>query len=207
MSRHRRNEQSQEQVVERKSDVEVLREARKHAAATIAIGDETNVALARQGETIERMDVKLDKMEAELSLSDKILKSMTGWTGLVTGLFGSTPKAAKSSPQPTPVAAPAVNRPTRRVVPESTPPPAPAQAEARDELDAELDGLEADLAAIKNIALDQKKTIRQPERSPRPTGRKNQPSSWSHGAHAQQNRTCYLTIWLHCCAGTFVHLF
>ena len=83
------SQQSQEKRKDYRSTVEVLREARRDAASTLEIGNETNVALAAQDEQMDRIDTKLDTIDAELTVSDRILKSMTGFTGMVTSLFGS----------------------------------------------------------------------------------------------------------------------
>jgi hypothetical protein len=158
--------QVQTQQQDHRSSVEILRDARRETTRTIEVAQDTNESLARQGEQIDRIHGKVDKIEAELTVSDKILKSMTGWTGLVTSIFSSTkkerpePKPAEPAPKPArEVPAPAGSRHAR------SPPPDVAQKPAtggltEDEV-SELDGLASDLGQIKQMAMAQNTTIRQ----------------------------------------------
>jgi hypothetical protein len=94
--------QRQTQVRDHRSTVEVLRDARKDTTRTVDVARDTGESLARQGEQIDRMHNKMEKIDVELTVSDKILKTMTGWTGLVTSIFTSTKKADQKKPDAAP---------------------------------------------------------------------------------------------------------
>lgn len=145
-----------------RSTVEVLRDTRRTTAQTTVLATDTNEQLARQGEQIERMHGKVDKIEAELTMSDKILKSMSGFTGMVTSLFSSSKKPERAVP---PSAQPALNA---TPVAQTPSPAAPNQDRAsrshpptgitREE-DELLDGITSDLVAIRALAGQQRESI------------------------------------------------
>ena len=102
----------QRQQLERKEDnrstVEVLSQARRDANSAISTGEATSVQLAAQGEQMDRVGRKLDNIEADLTASDKVLKTMTSWTGFFTGIFGGNkPVESKKKPVDVPPPAPA----------------------------------------------------------------------------------------------------
>ncbi len=106
---------------------------------------------------MSRVETKLDKMEAELTMSDKILTSMSGWAGAVASIFSSTKKPNTTAAAPvvqlrsevqsreTKTKDSPSTRNSTMKVDDSRPTPAA-------ELDAELDGLLADVNALKSVA-------------------------------------------------------
>ena len=153
----------QQRQDDHRSTVEILRDAHKDSSRTVEVAEDTSRSLAVQGEQIDRMGRKVDKIEEELTVSDKILKTMTGFSGMVTSLFSSK-KEQRPSDRPTSAA------------PKASPLPAPAGAApnrdraSRDERNAVgtvtqeeddlLDGISADLQAVRNLARQQNSAIR-----------------------------------------------
>lgn len=73
-----------------------LTEAVRTSHSTIGTGDATIQELNRQGETIDRVDKGVDNIEYELKVSDKLVKNMSGLTGMVASWFMRDPKPKKS---------------------------------------------------------------------------------------------------------------
>ena len=150
---------------DRRSTVEVLVDARRDANRALAVGEDTSVKLAAQGEQMDRMDRKLDNIEAELSASDKILKTMSGWGGFITGLVTGKKETKKPDVKPNPDAKPAAAARPVRSPGAAAAGTGKAKMEAlvepekpkyggytKDEEDL-LDGLCDDVSKLKNIAL------------------------------------------------------
>lgn len=93
------NRQQQEIIEARKSSSEYLKQACKDANATIEVGNDTSSRLQKQGEQMDGMSRSLDHIEYELKVSDKIVKTMSSWGGMVSGWFSSDPKPVKSKPE------------------------------------------------------------------------------------------------------------
>eukprot|EP00388_Colpodella_angusta_P040392 GDKK01050071.1.p1 GENE.GDKK01050071.1~~GDKK01050071.1.p1 ORF type:complete len:236 (-),score=26.91 GDKK01050071.1:62-769(-) len=74
-----------------------LTEAVRSSHATVNTGHATTQELAKQGETIERVDKGVENIEYELKVSDKLVKNMSGLTGMVASWFMKDPKPKKKS--------------------------------------------------------------------------------------------------------------
>jgi hypothetical protein len=79
---------------------EILKKARREACAAIDIANETTHSLARQGEQIDRIDENLDCIEYELKVSDRIVRSMESWGGMIASWFKPKPKPPKPQEPP-----------------------------------------------------------------------------------------------------------
>ena len=62
------------------------------AHETLDIGNQSKLNLQRQGETINKIDGNLDKVERNLKKSEYIVKGMTSTFGFIKSLFKSTKK-------------------------------------------------------------------------------------------------------------------
>lgn len=146
------------QLDDRRSTVEVLRDTRRDTAATVEVANETSRSLAQQDEQIDRIDGKLDKVEAELRVSDRILKSMTSFTGMIGSIFGRSSTNSRERP--------AVAEPVLRPAHSSaTSPPAEQRALAAGgavtaEEDQLLDEIASDLERVRQTAKTQNETLR-----------------------------------------------
>lgn len=85
--------QSQEQ----KSTTELLRQAARDASASVDVANDTSRQLATQGEQMDRIDRDLDTIEYELKVSDRIVKGMSSWGGMIASWFTSAPKKPKDT--------------------------------------------------------------------------------------------------------------
>jgi hypothetical protein len=83
---------------EGKTTTELLRQACRDANASVDVGHDTNKKLGKQGEQMDSMSNTLDTIDYELKVSDRIVKSMSSWGGMVAAWFTSAPKAPKEKP-------------------------------------------------------------------------------------------------------------
>lgn len=83
---------------QKKSSVQILQNAARVMHQTEDVGDSTTHQLRQQGEQIDNVGRKLDDIEFELKWSDKILRGMSGFTGMVGSWFSRNPKREKSTP-------------------------------------------------------------------------------------------------------------
>lgn len=80
-----------------KTSTDLLRQACRDANASIEIGNDTTQRLGAQGEQMDRMGRQLDNIEYELKVSDRIVKNISSWGGMVASWFSSTPSAPKEA--------------------------------------------------------------------------------------------------------------
>lgn len=82
----------------RAQEHEYLRAAVKSSHGSVDTGHATTQELVRQGETIDKVDADMDKIEYELKVSDKLVKNMSGIKGMFASWFMKDPKPPKKSP-------------------------------------------------------------------------------------------------------------
>lgn len=86
--------QQQQQIADLQAQQKAMLEsAVKSSNQSVEMGHETNRTLNKQGEQLDRTNNKLDEVEYELKVSDKIVKNMSSLTGMVASWFWRTPKA------------------------------------------------------------------------------------------------------------------
>lgn len=151
--------QQQQQIADlRAQQRAMLERAVRTSHESVEIGHGTTQSLGRQGEQLDRTNGKLDEVEYELKVSDKIVKNMSGLTGMVASWFWRTPKppAAKDG-DPTPAAA--ANNVSRLGESSSRGRPAKSQADAQPassqtstEHDEYLDELGANVRVMREQA-------------------------------------------------------
>lgn len=87
------------EVVEKRENsqtsVDYLKRACRDASASVEVGHDTTRQLQKQGEQMEGISRTLDSVEYELRVSDRIVKSMSSWGGMVASWFTSAPKRPK----------------------------------------------------------------------------------------------------------------
>ncbi|CUG30418.1 Hypothetical protein, putative [Bodo saltans] len=163
--RREKTAEQQEQVQlrqEGKTTTELLKQACRDANASVEVGNDTNTKLSKQGEQMSSMSNTLDNIEYELKVSDRIMKGMSSWGGMVSSWFTSAPKAPKESKVE-------VVKQERQRRPQETKPAKPAPLEKksspvnedRDEDDRLLDALHNDLKIMKSQAKTQREVIKE----------------------------------------------
>ena len=162
---------AQERIQQMKArEKEYLTDAVRTSHTTVRTGHETTQELSRQGEAIDRTDKMVDNIEYELKVSDKIIKSMSGFTGLVASWFTRDPKAAKnkkkktteavesdnnSPPRDDPVSGPTVSKASPSVASGRNASSQSASAAARNDDDADTDRLFDELQGNLSVMRDQ----------------------------------------------------
>eukprot|EP00658_Telonema_sp_P-2_P047132 TRINITY_DN3568_c0_g1_i4.p1 TRINITY_DN3568_c0_g1~~TRINITY_DN3568_c0_g1_i4.p1 ORF type:complete len:226 (+),score=61.32 TRINITY_DN3568_c0_g1_i4:226-903(+) len=90
--------QQQQQIADLQAQQKAMLEsAVKSSNQSVEMGHETNRTLNKQGEQLDRTNNKLDEVEYELKVSDKIVKNMSSLSGMVASWFWRTPKAPEHS--------------------------------------------------------------------------------------------------------------
>lgn len=166
---------------DKRSTTEILQGARRDANQAIDVGETTNQELSAQGEQMDRMGRKLDNIEADLTVSDKILKNMTGFGGMIRGIFSKKPEAVKQSvDQSATPSGQAKTAPDGTAMPQGRGNATRGGANARrgnagDDADGDkkgnfgfskeeddlLDGLCDDIGKLKNIAMVQNQALKE----------------------------------------------
>ena len=96
-----------EVALQQRKCTDILKQARRDANQAIAVGEDTSIQLAKQGEQMSNIDRKLDETEYELKVSDRLVKSIGSWGGAFVSWMLPKPKApptatgSSSSPAPT----------------------------------------------------------------------------------------------------------
>ena len=101
----------------------ILRKAARTAQQTVEIANDNSRVLAEQGEVIDKIDRTLDDTQKKIGVANYVLKSMSGFKGIVYGIFASAPKA--QTPTPTPLV------PTRTEKVEAAAAPSTAKGSSR----------------------------------------------------------------------------
>ena len=67
--------------------MQLARDAQKHGHSTINNLQQANQSLVEQGETLERIEDKNEKIARNLEKSDKVANAMSSWGGYFKGLI------------------------------------------------------------------------------------------------------------------------
>ena len=87
-------DQALQQEQSKQSTTDILRKTARTTAETVDIGDHTMTQLRAQGETIDRVDRKMDEAEYNLKVSDRLVKGIGSVGGMVSTWFSRKPKVA-----------------------------------------------------------------------------------------------------------------
>lgn len=159
-----------EKVVEQhdsQTSVDYLKRACRDASASVEIGHDTTRQLQKQGEQMDGISRTLDGVEYELRVSDRIVKSMSSWGGMIASWFTSEPKrpkekASKETPSVRGAASSSARGATNSRGHASSPQDSALREElrtAKTEEDALLDTLANDLDTLKHQATNQREVL------------------------------------------------
>ena len=163
--RREKTAEQQEEVRTRqegKTTTELLRQACRDANASVDVGNDTNTKLSKQGEQMSSMSNTLDNIDYELKVSDRIMKGMSSWGGMVSSWFTSAPKAPKEKKEEIrksekrPKRQDEKHRPIETLNRTHSP-----IAQGHDEDDQLLDALHNDLKIMKTQATTQREVIKE----------------------------------------------
>jgi hypothetical protein len=163
--RREKTAEQQEEVRTRqegKTTTELLRQACRDANASVDVGNDTNTKLSKQGEQMTSMSNTLENIEYELKVSDRIMKGMSSWGGMVSSWFTSAPKAPKEKKEEIrksekrPKRQDEKHRPIENLNRTHSP-----IAQGHDEDDQLLDALHNDLKIMKTQATTQREVIKE----------------------------------------------
>ena len=144
-----------------KENNELLRKAARTAQQTVEIANENSRVLAEQGEVIDKIDKTLDDTQKKIGVANHVLKSMSGFKGIVYGIFSSAPKESvkrEATPPPNLLNEPSVRKVA--TVTSATNSKAPgASAGAQSEEDKLLDMIASSVSLLKENARETGTTL------------------------------------------------